>query len=150
MNSTEPRSPRTIRSIGGLMHAVRNILQKKTKQALRKLKISPLEGFELIYVVESEKDGGVSQSVICELLSVTAPAVVKMTQEMEQMGLIYRQENPEDRRSQLLFATEEGKRVYAEFQKIVDAEEEKMLSACTEEERRELTRILLKLIEYGS
>ena len=90
------------------MHAVRNILQRKTKQALRKLKISPLEGFELIYVVESEKDGGVSQSVICELLSVTAPAVVKMTLEMEQMGLICRQENPEDRRSQLLFATEEG------------------------------------------
>ncbi len=150
MDSSVFQTPETARSIGGLLHTVRNTLQKKTKQALRRLKISPLEGFELIYVVESEENGGVSQSMISELLSVTAPAVAKMTQEMEQRGLIYRQENPEDRRSQLLFPTAEGRSTYAEFRRIVDTEEEKMLSACTEEEKRELTRILLKLIEYNT
>ena len=150
MDSSVLQTPETPRTIGGLLHAVRNSLQKKTKQALRRLKISPLAGFELIYVVESEKNGGVRQSRVSELLSVTAPAVAKMTLEMEQMGLIYRQENPEDRRSQLLFPTEEGRTTYEEFRRIVDTEEEKMLSACTEEERQELTRILLKLIEYDT
>ena len=150
MDSSVLQTPETPRTIGWLLHAVRNSLQKKTKQALRRLKISPLAGFELIYVVESEENGGVSQSMISELLSVTAPAVAKMTQEMEQMGLIYRQENPEDRRSQLLFPTEEGRTTYEEFRRIVDTEEEKMLSACTEEERKELNRILLKLIEYDT
>ena len=150
MDSSVFQTPETARSLGGLLHTVRNTLQKKTKQALRRLKISPLEGFELIYVVEAEDKGGISQSMVCELLSVTAPAVAKMTLEMEKLHLIRRMENPEDKRVQLLFPTEEGKKTYAAFKEIIDAEEEKLVSSCTEEEKRELTRILLKLIENNT
>ena len=134
-------------SFGDLMSALNNIVSKKHRLALRELDITSLQGIELCFIVEAEKDGGTSQSVICELLSVTPPAVLKMTLELEEKGLIYRTDNPNDKRSQLLFPTEEGKRVSQEFRRIIVDVDNRIFATCTDEEKQALISILSKVVQ---
>ena len=134
-------------TLSDLLSALYNIISKKHRLALRELDITSLQGIELCFIVESEKDGGTSQSVVCELLSVTPPAVLKMTLELEEKGLIYRTDNPHDKRSQLLFPTEEGKQVSREFRRIMVDVDDRIFSCCTEEETQELIAILTKVVQ---
>ena len=82
-----------------------------------------------------------------ELLSVTPPAVLKMTLELEEKGLIYRTDNPNDKRSQLLFPTEEGKRVSQEFRRIIVDVDNRIFATCTDEEKQALISILSKVVQ---
>ena len=133
--------------IGDLMSALGNIINKRHRVALRELDITALQGIELSYIVQEEKNGGTSQSVICELLSVTPPAVLKMTLELEEKGFVFRMDNPNDKRSQLLFPTEEGKRVCGEFRRIILETDRRIYSVCSEDEKRMLLAIISKVVQ---
>ena len=139
--------PEFEQTFSDLLSSLYNIISKKHRLALRELNITSLQGIELSFIVEAEKNGGTSQSVICELLSVTPPAVLKMTLELEEKGLIYRTDNPNDKRSQLLFPTEEGKQVSQEFRKIMVDVDDRIFASCTEEEKQALVSILLKVVQ---
>lgn len=139
--------PEFEQTIGDLMSALNNIVSKRHRLALRELDITALQGIELSFIVEAEKDGGTSQSVICDLLSVTPPAVLKMTLELEERGLIFRTENPNDKRSQILFPTDEGKRVSREFRRIIIDVDSRIYASCSEEERKALVDILTKVVQ---
>ena len=134
-------------TFGDLLSALNNIISKKHRLALRELDITSLQGIELSYIVESEKSGGTSQSVICELLTVTPPAVLKMTLELEGKGLIYRVDNPDDKRSQLLFPTEEGRQVSREFRRIIVDVDNRKFATWSEEEKLNLISILEKVVQ---
>ena len=134
-------------TFGDLMSALNNIMSKKHRLALRELDITSLQGIELSFIVEAEKDGGTSQSVICELLSVTPPAVLKMTLDLEEKGLIYRRDNPHDKRSQLLFPTEEGKQMSQDFRKIIVDVDSRIFASCSEEEKEALLAVLTKVVQ---
>ena len=139
--------PEFEQTFGDLLSALNNMISKKHRLALRELDITSLQGIELSFIVESEKNGGTSQSVVCELLSVTPPAVLKMTLELEEKGLIYRVDNPNDKRSQLLFPTEEGRQVSREFRDIIVDVDNRIFSVCTEEEKKNLINILAKVVQ---
>ena len=139
--------PEFEQTIGDLMSALNNIVGRRHRAALRELDLTALQGIELCYIVEAEKDGGTSQSVVCDLLSVTPPAVLKMTLELEERGLIYRTDNPDDKRSQFLFPTEEGKRVSQEFRRIIIDVDSRIYSVCSDEELRCLIDILTKVVQ---
>ena len=139
--------PEFEQTFGDLLSALNNMISKKQRLALRELDITSLQGIELSFIVESEKNGGTSQSVVCELLSVTPPAVLKMTLELEEKGLIYRVDNPNDKRSQLLFPTEEGRQVSREFREIIVDVDNRIFSVCTEEEKMNLINILAKVVQ---
>ena len=147
MSSNKIVIPEFEQTIGDLMSALNNIVGKKHRLALRELGITALQGIELSFIVEAEKDGGTSQSVICDLLSVTPPAVLKMTLELEERGLIFRTENPNDKRSQILFPTEEGKRISSEFRRIIIEVDRRIYASCSEEERKALVAILTKVVQ---
>ena len=134
-------------TVSNMMFSLYNIISKKHRLALRDLAITTLQGIELSFIVEAEKDGGTSQRVVCELLSVTPPAVLKMTLELEEKGLIYRVDNPHDKRSQLLFPTEEGKQVSRTFRKIMMDVDERIFSCCSEEDRQTLLAIMTKVVQ---
>ena len=139
--------PEFEQTFGDLLSALINMISKKHRLALRELDITSLQGIELSFIVESEKNGGTSQSVVCELLSVTPPAVLKMTLELEEKGLIYRVDNPNDKRSQLLFPTKEGRQVSREFRDIIVDVDNRIFSVCTEEEKMNLINILAKVVQ---
>ena len=139
--------PEFEQTIGDVMSSLNNIISKRHRLALRELDITSLQGIELCFIVEAEKDGGTSQSVVCDLLSVTPPAVLKMTLELEERGLIFRTENPNDKRSQLLFPTDEGKRVSQEFRRIIIDVDSRIYSVCSDEERKTLVAILTKVVQ---
>ena len=147
MSFTKSQIPEFEQSFSDLHSALYNIISKKHRLALRELDITSLQGIELCFIVEAEKEGGTSQSVVCELLSVTPPAVLKMTLELEEKGLIYRMDNPHDKRSQLLFPTEEGKQVGQEFRRIMVDVDDRIFSCCTEEEKQALIAILTKVVQ---
>ena len=132
--------PEFEQTFGDLLSALNNMISKKHRLALRELDITSLQGIELSFIVESE-------SVVCELLSVTPPAVLKMTLELEEKGLIYRVDNPNDKRSQLLFPTEEGRQVSREFREIIVDVDNRIFSVCTEEEKMNLINILAKVVQ---
>ena len=139
--------PEFEQTMGDLMSAINNITKKRHRSAMKVLDITSLQGMELTYIVEAEKDGGTSQSVICELLSITPPAVLKMTRDLEERGLIVREKNPKDKRSQILFPTPEGKEISKTFREILLDCEDKVYACCTEEERKILFDILAKIVQ---
>lgn len=147
MSFNKTSAPEFEQTIGDLMSALSNIVNKRHRLVLRELDITALQGIELSFIVQEETNGGTSQSVVCELLSVTPPAVLKMTLELEEKGLIFRMDNPNDKRSQLLFPTEEGKRISGEFRKTIIEADRKIYAACSDEEKQTLLEILSKVIQ---
>jgi hypothetical protein len=56
--------PEFEQTFGDLLSAVNNMISKKHRLDLRELDITSLQGIELSFIVESEKNGGTSQSVV--------------------------------------------------------------------------------------
>ena len=133
-------------TIGEQLSTINSIFQKRHRIALRKFDITTLQGFALSFIAEAETSGGITQSDLCSILSVTPPAVLKMTVDLNKKELVYKTDNPNDQRSQLLFPTEAGRKVSAEFRKIVTDEDDDVFSVCTEQEKKFLMDILDKVI----
>lgn len=88
---------------------------------------------------------GITQQALSERLLVTKGNVCGLIDRLEERKLVVRRNDPEDRRSNLLYLTEEGK---ALAHKVVPAHEEHIqaeFAALNPEEQRSLLRLLRAL-----
>jgi DNA-binding MarR family transcriptional regulator len=88
---------------------------------------------------------GISQQELSEKLFVTKGNVCGLIDRMEKRGLVERRFDPEDRRSNLLFLTEEGRKL---ARRAVPSHEQFMseqMSALTHEEQQTLRALMRKL-----
>jgi DNA-binding MarR family transcriptional regulator len=119
----------------------------KIARELNKLTIKTLKSdgvgsgeFDLIHAVRHHP--GLSQKEICEILNMDKGAAAHRVASLENKGYLIRKSNPADKRSQLLFATEEAEHLKNSKASVETAFYEWLLEELPEADRAEFTKIL--------
>lgn len=112
---------------------------KLTVQTMRADGIGTAE-FDFIHLVRHKP--GITQAEIREILKIDKGAAARRAASLEAKGYLERRENPEDGRSQLLFATEKAEVLKNSKVSIETEFYDWLLEELSEEDREEFTRIL--------
>ena len=94
----------------------------------------------MIHVIR--KNPGITQTQVCKILGLDKGSVARQTLNLENKGYLVRRENPEDGRSQLLFATEKAQKLKLSKAAVETMFYEWLLEGISERERNEFARIL--------
>ncbi len=131
--------------LGDDFHQVDKYILKKYAGALQPYGLNVRESIALIHIVELRQCGGANQGQIGKMIGVTNPAMVKITKRLEEMGLIVRQPDPGDGRSQLLLPTAQGFARNAVCRQAIRETDQAVFSRLTSQERQLLKRIMGKI-----
>ena len=112
---------------------------KFTVQTMKAEGIGTAE-FDFIHLVRHKP--GITQAEIREALKVDKGAAARRAASLEAKGYLVRKPNPEDKRSQLLFATEKAEELKNSKASIEDAFYDWLIADLSEADRREFCRIL--------
>jgi DNA-binding MarR family transcriptional regulator len=94
-----------------------------------------------------EREPGLSQQDLAAKLRMYASRLVSILDDLEKRGLLERRAAEGDRRLYALHLTAEGKKSLAAIGQAARQHEKELLASLTEEERRELGRVLGKVAE---
>lgn len=112
---------------------------KFTVQTMKAEGIGTAE-FDFIHLVRHKP--GITQAEIRETLKIDKGAAALRAASLEAKGYLVRKPNPEDKRSQLLFATEKAEELKNSKASIEDAFYDWLIADLSEADRREFCRIL--------
>ena len=87
----------------------------------------------------------ITQKRLSQAVNVSPPNLAILLDRLEERGLVMRQRNPLDKRSQTLVLTAEGSKLTAKAEKTVAEVELEATSMLTDEERAELLGLLQKI-----
>jgi DNA-binding MarR family transcriptional regulator len=91
------------------------------------------------------KEDGLSQAELAERMESDRTTIGGMVDRLEKVGLVRREACPGDRRAYQLFLSEQGRALGPELGELVGKVRKKLFSRFSEEEYRELCRLLDKL-----
>ncbi len=98
-----------------------------------------------VLLVLSSK-GPVSQHEIGLCTRIDRTTMVAIIDDLEQKGLVERQEHPTDRRTHALVITAKGKEVIPKAHKLGEAADKKFLAGLSAREQKEVLQLLKKLV----
>ncbi len=87
----------------------------------------------------------ITQKRLSKAINVSPPNLANLLDGLEGRGLLMRQRNPLDKRSQTLILTPEGLRLCAKAEKTASELETEATSALTDEERNQLLGLMQKV-----
>ena len=96
-----------------------------------------------------EEWGPIGQADLGRSTSLDRSDVATVLGELERLGLIERTVNPSNRRRNIVSITPAGSRQLRALDHVVDEIQERVLEPLSQNERRQLTRLLRKLAESG-
>lgn len=99
--------------------------------------------FSVLYLIK--QNPGMTPSALAQALAVTMPAITAWLGKLETRGLIRREVNPRDRRSQQLLATEEGAQLAEQALRQLLSAEAELLGSLSPAEQAMLMELLVKL-----
>lgn len=88
---------------------------------------------------------GCTQAALAELLHADKAAIARRTKNLEAKGFLVRQDDPNDRRSQLLYPTEKAEAMKASKAEIEASFYEYLTSVLTDDESKTFAALLNKL-----
>ena len=88
---------------------------------------------------------GTNQTDIATILGADRSTLVRLVDQLEELGLIVRRPDPDDRRSSIPTLTEEGRQTLVAAAERVIASEEALANRLTSQERATLLDLLRKL-----
>jgi len=138
----EPAADHAPRSVGFLISQLGFFSSRRFTQALEPLGISPRDFLLMRFVAASD---GQSQQTLAEQLEVPASRMVALVDHLEDMGLVERRPDPEDRRVRRLFITRKGRSVLEKAGKIAIDYETQLCAGINREEREQLIDLLQRL-----
>jgi DNA-binding MarR family transcriptional regulator len=138
----EPEAERAPRSVGFLISQLGFFSSRRFTQALEPLGIDPRD-FLLMRFVDASN--GQSQQALAERLGIPPSRMVALVDGLEDMGLIERRPDPEDRRVRRLFLTRAGRSVLAKAGKIAIDYETQLCAGINRKEREQLIDLLQRL-----
>jgi DNA-binding MarR family transcriptional regulator len=89
----------------------------------------------------------ISQQALATALGTVPSRLVGLIDDLEAQGLVERRPHETDRRSYALHLTEKGQSSLASISRIAREHREDLLAALSEQEQRELTRLLQRVAE---
>jgi len=111
---------------------------------LRKLNLAPQHA-GILRVLNSTP--GITQQALATTLGMVASRLVVLVDEMEERGLIERQENPQDRRRYALHVTQKGRSALEAIRRISREHSQALLAAISEDEQRQLANLLQRIAD---
>jgi DNA-binding MarR family transcriptional regulator len=94
-----------------------------------------------------EESGPASQANLGRSTSVDRSDVVTVLSELERRGLIQRTVDPSNRRRNIVSITSAGSRQLRALDNVIDEVQEQVLAPLSPNERRQLTKLLRKLVD---
>jgi DNA-binding MarR family transcriptional regulator len=138
----EPAAERAPRSVGFLISQLGFFSSRRFTEALEPLGIGPREFALMRFVAASD---GESQHRLSERLQIPPSRMVALVDQLEDMGLVERRPDPEDRRVRRLFITRKGRSVLEKAGKIAIDYETQLCAGINREEREQLIDLLQRL-----
>lgn len=103
--------------------------------------------FGLICYLQNKQDEKVHIKEIGEVFNLTHPTVVGLVNRLEEKGFIETKPDPDNKRYRLVTLTGKGSEIKEEMDRGRDEMEELVLKGFSEEESKELRRLLDKVID---
>jgi DNA-binding MarR family transcriptional regulator len=110
---------------------------------------SGLRSYHYRLLAALEEWGPASQADLGRSTSVDRSDVVTVLGELERLGLIERTVDPTNRRRNIVSITRAGSKQLRALDRVVDEIQERMLAPLSQNERRQLTKLLRKLVDAG-
>jgi DNA-binding MarR family transcriptional regulator len=127
---------------GFLLRRVANASFERFARVSGEYGLHPMH-FGMLVIIDS--DGPVSQTELVRRTGVDASTMVARVDALEERGLVARQRSSEDRRSNEVTLTPEGKRVLEEVRARAVEVGDEVFGALTAAERKQLHALLQKL-----
>ncbi|WP_421903862.1 MarR family winged helix-turn-helix transcriptional regulator [Maridesulfovibrio sp.] len=99
------------------------------------------------FIMQSLRYPGRSQDELSMILSVDKAATARAVANLVKLGLLYREENPENRRQKLVYPTEKAEKIKEDLLKELMAANEIMISGLSGEEAEKLMELMGKVID---
>ncbi|WP_320173805.1 MarR family transcriptional regulator [Maridesulfovibrio sp.] len=112
-----------------------------------KLKSVGITYGQIGFIMQSLRYPGRSQDELSMILSVDKAATARAVANLIKMGLLYREENPENRRQKLVYPTEKAKAIKEDLHKELMAANKIMISGLSGEEAEKLMELMGKVID---
>jgi len=138
----EPEADRAPRSVGFLISQLGFFSSRRFTEALAPLGIDPRDFLLMRFVDASD---GQSQQALAELLGIPPSRMVALVDHLEDMGLLERRPDPDDRRVRGLFLTRKGRSLLERAGKIAIDYETRLCAGINRQEREQLIDLLHKL-----
>ena len=137
------------RRLGAVLAWASQSAQEVANQALEPLGLT-VKHFGVMTFLRQETEHGegdsLSQQAIGERLRIDRTTMVALIDDLERAGYVKRERNPDDRRAYVITLTPAGKRAQARAEEAVDAHALEFFGRLSEAERRELHRLLARLV----
>lgn len=118
--------------------------QVRSDEALMRYLTPPMSPARLSTLSTVGSNPGISQSALASILNIAGPSVVKVIDDLEQMGILSR-ERTADRRSYALHLTPFGLDEHKRHGELVQAFEREIAAGLTAAERSQLLSLLAKI-----
>lgn len=141
MTSMSPS--RTKPDLSYLLDHTGHVLRTRMTAALAEIGLTPRMHCVLVHALEEER----TQIQLAEIGDMDKTTMVVTVDALEKAGLAERHPSSRDRRARIIAVTEEGARVAARSQEIVDGVHEAALASLPADEREVLVRALNTLVE---
>jgi len=127
-------------------HLLRRAQQRAAAIYSREAREFGITGVQHVIMVALAHNPGVDQNALAELVDLDRWTTGDVVARLERAGLVVRPVNPNDRRGRLLFLSPEGRSLVEAMVPAVERTQEDILEPLTLTERRELLRLLRKMI----
>lgn len=130
---------------GGVYHLLSEINHKNFAYGFTLFKKAKIHPGQMPLLITLLKKEGLSQRQLASRLGVTPPTMNVMVARLEKNGFIIKRQDSKDQRKSLIYFTEEGRAVCQNAMQRSCAIAEEVMKAFSEEEEKELFRLLRKL-----
>jgi DNA-binding MarR family transcriptional regulator len=137
---------RVMAEVGRVLRAGR-LLEGAIAATAAEKGLSVPEG-DILFTLRRSGEPRLSPSQLSQWLFVTSGTMTGRLDRLERRGLIRRLPNPDDRRGMDVELTPEGRKLADELVTTHVANEERLMSGLTRDERRTLERIMRKLLAH--
>jgi len=136
--NVDPLTVSVFHSLGRIMHLNRLVLLKTVSDR----GVQPPEAFALTLLTRND---GISQRELADVLHLSHPRVSMILRSLEDSGAVLRRPDEADRRVARVFLTPEGRQREKEHRVVLGDFVNRTIGALSEDDRRELARLLREL-----
>lgn len=135
-------------SIGRMLKIITTCIDKKANNELSRVNLTRTQMEMLVFIFFYTKDGKeINQVDIEKEFNLKNPTVTGIINRLENKGYIIRRKSEKDKRYKKIEITETGKELVIKGKNKMDKREEELLNFLTDDEKKELDRLLNKIIE---
>jgi MarR family transcriptional regulator for hemolysin len=127
-------------------HAVQRVYRvcrRSVDIAAREFGLTEATALPLIRI--SEMDEAPRQSTLADVLHIERPSVVWLIDQLAEMGLVERREDPEDKRAKRLYLTPEGRRITDRLHTIFQAGRVNLFSSVSRQDLEAAMRMMAQI-----